>query len=233
MLTNDDGYMAPGIRKLFSVLSAHGHHVVIFAPENEQSSASRRLTGADDCVQAEKDIFYVKGGTPADTSLLALGRGRLPFQPDVVISGINNGFNVSLDLAYSGTVAAAAEAVSWGYRAIAVSAEAGSEDATEKAAAFICGNLEKLADACGEGFMLSVNVPEGASLQRWKVAVPSCRSHRGPDDFSDRALLSKAVRGSDLELLDKGYITISAIEAYPSVSVMGQKALEDMHECDS
>ncbi len=233
MLTNDDGYRSQGIRKLFDSLKKTGHQAVIFAPENEQSSSSRRLSGSSEIGKECDDIFYLKGGTPADTSLVALARGGLDFFPDLVISGINNGFNASLDLVYSGTAAAAAEAVSLGCRAMAVSAQSGSVSALTLAVSFITGNLERLYSLCGDDYFISINVPDGASLERCRVSSPSGRCHRGPEDFSDQALLSRAPSGSDLELLRSGFITISAISAFPSVSIEGQKILEDFHECDS
>ena len=233
MLTNDDGYRSQGIRKLYDSLKKVGHHVFIFAPENEQSSSSRKLSGSSEIGKEEDDVFYLRSGTPADTSLVALGRHGLPFLPDLVISGINNGFNASLDLAYSGTAAAAAEAVSLGCPAIAVSAQSGNDSALETAVSFITGKLERLYCLCGSDYFISINVPDGASCDRYRVSLPSARCHRGPEDFSDQALLSKSPAGSDLELLRSGYITISAISAFPSVSIEGQKILEDFYECGS
>jgi len=108
LLSNDDGYQAPGIRELAKALAQIGN-VVIVAPEENKSASSSSLTLKNPLTitKAEKNIYYING-TPTDCVHIALS-GFLKFKPDMVISGINDGPNMGDDTIYSGTVAAAME----------------------------------------------------------------------------------------------------------------------------
>jgi 5'-nucleotidase len=124
LLTNDDGYQAPGIRILFDVLKGRGHDVNIVAPNEEKSGNSHAVSILMPLLtkKVEENIWAVYG-TPADATAVALANIVHENRPDVVISGINNGYNVGRDVNYSGTVGAATEAALEGYKAIAVSME--------------------------------------------------------------------------------------------------------------
>ncbi|MEO5511706.1 MAG: 5'/3'-nucleotidase SurE [Longimicrobiales bacterium] len=120
LVTNDDGYLATGIRTLAEAAGSLAEvHVV--APDREQSATSHSLTlhhplrarRAGSCV-------HVVDGTPTDCVMLGLGE-LLEHKPDFVISGINHGANLGDDVLYSGTVAAAMEATLLGIPAIAIS----------------------------------------------------------------------------------------------------------------
>ena len=124
LLTNDDGIHAPGLRAFHKALGEAGHHVDVVAPMTEQSAVGHAIT-----VNMPLRVRTVKEngftgigvfGTPADCVKLATGV-LLEIKPDMVVSGINAGANVGPDIMYSGTVAAAREASSLGYRAMAVS----------------------------------------------------------------------------------------------------------------
>ena len=106
LLSNDDGYDAPGIKKLASYLKKIAH-VTIVAPDRNRSGASNSLSldRPLTVTEVEKDYYYING-TPTDCVHLAL-TGLLDKMPDMVISGINNGANMGDDTIYSGTVAAA------------------------------------------------------------------------------------------------------------------------------
>jgi 5'-nucleotidase len=121
LLSNDDGYLAPGIRRLETALSAVAQ-VFLVAPDRNRSGASNSLTLDRPLrVRRESDrVMCVVDGTPTDCVHLAL-TGLLQEQPDMVISGINAGANLGDDTLYSGTVAAAMEGRSLGYPAIAIS----------------------------------------------------------------------------------------------------------------
>jgi 5'-nucleotidase len=124
LLTNDDGIHAEGLRYLHLVASKLGQ-VKIVAPDTEQSAVGHSITLYDPIKAHEvmKDgVFYGYGisGTPADSVKLAL-YSLLPRPPDLVMSGINNGSNLGINVLYSGTVSAATEAAILGVPAMAVS----------------------------------------------------------------------------------------------------------------
>jgi len=108
LLSNDDGYAAPGIQMLASYLKKIAN-VTIVAPDQNRSGASNSLSldRPLTVTQVEKNYYHVNG-TPTDCVHLAL-TGLLDTMPDMVISGINNGANMGDDTIYSGTVAAAME----------------------------------------------------------------------------------------------------------------------------
>ena len=120
LISNDDGYRAAGIKALREGLKGLGDLTVV-APDRNRSGASNSLTlelplrvG-----QAEPDVYFVEG-TPTDCVHLAVS-GLFPFEPDMVVSGINDGSNLGDDVLYSGTVAAATEGRFLGKAAVAVS----------------------------------------------------------------------------------------------------------------
>jgi 5'-nucleotidase len=120
LVTNDDGYLAGGIRALADAAANIGTvHVV--APDREQSATSHSLTLHYPLrVRTAGDGVLVVDGTPTDCVILAAG-GLLPERPDFVLSGVNHGANLGDDVLYSGTVAAAMEATILGIPAIALS----------------------------------------------------------------------------------------------------------------
>ena len=121
LLTNDDGYNAEGIKILHEKLKKYGE-VILVAPHEHMSgsSMSRAFWDKIEVIEHEPNVYSVKG-TPADAVTIALH--GLNIRPDVVISGINNGFNISTDTAYSGTIGAAMEGIKVGIPAIAFSSD--------------------------------------------------------------------------------------------------------------
>lgn len=119
MLSNDDGFNAPGIQQLYQALQSIAR-VRIVAPEQDRSGASNSLTLTNPLrlTRHAEDIYSVNG-TPTDC--VHLGLGLYAKDPDIVISGINAGANMGDDVLYSGTVAAAMEGRFLGHPAIAVS----------------------------------------------------------------------------------------------------------------
>lgn len=124
LITNDDGIDAKGIAVLAEVAAAFGA-VTVVAPASQCSAMSHRITFKPMKVQ-ERQLgipgvkAYSVEGTPADCVKTAVD-ALMVEKPDVVLSGINNGYNVGFDIAYSGTVGAAMEALMLGIPAIAVS----------------------------------------------------------------------------------------------------------------
>ncbi|MEW5903161.1 MAG: 5'/3'-nucleotidase SurE [Pseudomonadota bacterium] len=120
LISNDDGYFAPGLACLAQHLATLGE-VTVVAPERDRSGASNSLTlnRPLNLKRAASGFHYVDG-TPTDCVHLAV-TGMLEIQPDIVVSGINAGANMGDDTIYSGTVAAATEGFLLGIPAIAVS----------------------------------------------------------------------------------------------------------------
>ena len=120
LISNDDGYRARGIIALREALQGLGDLTVV-APDRNRSGASNSLTLEVPLrvAQAEPDVYFVQG-TPTDCVHLAIS-GLFPFEPDMVVSGINDGSNLGDDVLYSGTVAAATEGRFLGKSAVAVS----------------------------------------------------------------------------------------------------------------
>lgn len=120
LISNDDGYLAPGIRTLAQHLRGVAD-ITVVAPERDRSGASNSLTlDLPIRVTPADDGFYRVDGTPTDCVHLAI-TGLLKEEPDMVVSGINAGANMGDDVLYSGTVAAAMEGRFLGYPAMAVS----------------------------------------------------------------------------------------------------------------
>lgn len=131
LLTNDDGFYAPGIRMLYDVLSGL-YDVTVIAPEKEQSGVGHAFTYHRPLhyLKSDNDMKgYIVSGSPADCVKFAVSY-LLPALPDIVISGLNIGENSGLSAFYSGTVAAAREGAFWSIPSIAFSV---CEDAKEYA----------------------------------------------------------------------------------------------------
>ncbi len=121
LLTNDDGYNSEGIVILHKELKKYGE-VLLVAPNKHMSGASvSRVFWTKVKVYKHEEDIYSVDGTPADSVSLALH--GLNFRPDLVVSGINNGFNVGADTVYSGTVGAAMESLKARIPAIAFSTD--------------------------------------------------------------------------------------------------------------
>ncbi len=120
LLSNDDGYQAPGLAALYDAVKDLGECVVV-APDKNCSGASNSLTLQRPlAVRQAPNGFHYVDGTPTDCVHLAV-TGLLDFKPDIVISGINDGENMGDDTLYSGTVAAAMEGFLLGIPSIAFS----------------------------------------------------------------------------------------------------------------
>jgi 5'-nucleotidase len=149
LISNDDGYQAPGIVALHDALKAvAGVEVEVVAPEHNNSAKSNALTLHSPLyVHTAANGFRYVNGTPADCVHIAL-TGLLGYRPDLVVSGINNGANMGDDTIYSGTVGAAMEGYLFGIPAIAFSqAEKGwahLDTAARKAAALVMQLLPSL-----------------------------------------------------------------------------------------
>jgi len=163
LLTNDDGIYAPGLGALFKRLIER-HSVSVIAPDREQSAVGHGITlnqplrvnpvSVNNAFQG-----YAVSGTPADCIKMGVLE-ILDSKPDMVISGINPGANVGININYSGTVAAAKEATLYGILAIAVSIHSREVRNYEEAAIFIEALAEDVhANGLPFGTFLNVNIP--------------------------------------------------------------------------
>lgn len=127
LITNDDGYDAEGIKKLVEEIYKFTKDVVVIAPKYNSSAVSHSITLKEGLKLVKEDsiykdvLTYSLTGSPADC--VSVGIVYLKLNPDYVISGINNGLNMGIDILYSGTVAACFEAGVHNCKAIAFSCE--------------------------------------------------------------------------------------------------------------
>ncbi len=160
LISNDDGYFAPGLACLAEHLGKIAD-IVVVAPESDRSGASNSLT-LDRPLKLRKAAngFYYVNGTPTDCVHLAV-TGMLDYQPDMVVSGINSGANMGDDTIYSGTVAAATEGFLLGIPAIAISMAGRDLQHYETAARVACDLVQRFADKSHpRPWLLNVNVPD-------------------------------------------------------------------------
>jgi 5'-nucleotidase len=223
LLTNDDGFGAPGLAALDRALSSAAR-VVVIAPQAEQSACSHAITLHRALrLRRVAEDRYTLDGTPADCVYVAMFAGDrlLARRPDLVVSGINRGLNLGFDIYYSGTVAAAREAVIRGVPGIAVSADARTD---LDAAARLCVRIAKATLAVKTGddqpVLLNVNFPSG---KRWKLrrTIPGRRIYGEGVDFrvdprgreylwiGAPGLDHDATPGTDTEAFDRGEVGVS------------------------
>lgn len=240
LVSNDDGYRAPGISVLAEALSVK-HEVSIVAPERNCSGASNSLTlerGLRAC-QIDTNVYYVDG-TPTDTVHLAL-TGLLKTEPDLVISGINAGANMGDDVLYSGTVAAATEGRHLGLPAIAVSMDSYTPDHYEtaaKAVVMLLGRLEQ--SSLSARAILNINVPDIP----WSEVKGFRATRLGNRHKSEGVIIQDDPRGepmywvgppgaaqdagegTDFHAVSNGYISVTPLQIdltrYDSLGELGQ-----------
>lgn len=160
LLSNDDGYFAPGLAALAEALRGVGE-VVVVAPEQNRSGASNSLT-LDRPLYLKKAAngFYFVNGTPTDCVHLAV-TGMLDELPDIIVSGINHGANMGDDTIYSGTVAAATEGYLLGIPSIAISLNSYESNNFSTAGLVARELVERfIRDPIREPVLLNVNVPD-------------------------------------------------------------------------
>ena len=160
LLSNDDGYFAPGITLLAEMLAPLAE-ITVVAPERDRSGASNSLTlDRPLTVRRTQGRTHYVNGTPTDCVHLAV-TGLLKELPDIVISGINHGANMGDDTIYSGTVAAATEGFLLGIPSIAISlvAEGGDHFRTAgRVAVDLVTRFQR--QPFGQPVLLNVNVPD-------------------------------------------------------------------------
>ena len=196
LISNDDGYQAPGIVALHAALKDIAE-VEVIAPEHNNSAKSNALTLAAPLYvhEAHNGFRYVTG-TPADCVHIAL-KGLLDHRPDLVVSGINNGANMGDDTIYSGTVGAAMEAYLFGIPAIAISQiEKGWAhiDAAAQVAQRLVQRIERERMLEGPAWLLNVNVPNLPADQLKPLKV--CRL--GRRHAAEKVITQQSPRGETM-----------------------------------
>lgn len=178
LISNDDGYQAPGIVALYEALKTIAD-VEVVAPEHNNSAKSNALTlHSPLSVRVAPNGFRYVNGTPADCVHIAL-TGLLGYKPDLVVSGINNGANMGDDTIYSGTVGAAMEGYLFGVPSIAFSQVERDWAELEAAAAKAREMVQRLQPQVLPGsapWLLNVNIPNLPLAQLGHVKV--CRLGR-------------------------------------------------------
>jgi len=177
LVTNDDGYRSAGLKALAAALSALGE-VTVVAPMNEASAIGHALTLRHPLrIEHIGDRVHAVDGTPTDCVNIAVAQ-VFKGMPDLVVSGINTGWNLGDDVTYSGTVAGALEGALLGVPAIAVSLKFTREKfdfqyAAHAAATLAAAILER--PLPGRTF-LNINVPAGKP-KGFRVTVTATRNH--------------------------------------------------------
>lgn len=205
--------------------------ITVVAPSAGRSASGHAVTlgGPISCKRVhvhERFWGYSVGGSPADCVKLALAE-LMPLKPDLLISGINSGANVGINVLYSGTVAAAAEGALFGVPSVAVSLELVEELDFDRAA-FIARKVidALLAEGLGPGVLLNINipalrsgVPKGVRITRQSTIPMEDRFERRSDATSETIYVLSGAFGdkhdqpeTDLHAIREGYVAISPLK---------------------
>ena len=226
LLSNDDGYFAPGLAALAAALSGLGE-VVVVAPEQNRSGASNSLTlDRPLMLKQAANGFHFVNGTPTDCVHLAV-TGMLDTLPDIIVSGINNGANMGDDTIYSGTVAAATEGYLLGIPSIAISLTS-FEGRNFAAAGRIARELVEryTAKPINQPVLLNVNVPdipyeelkgiEVTRLGRRHKAEPVVKmvSPRNETMYwiGAAGAAADAGPGTDFNAVERGFVSVTPLQ---------------------
>jgi 5'-nucleotidase len=226
LLSNDDGYRAPGLQVLAAELARFAELSVV-APDRDRSGASNSLT-LDVPIRAERleNGFIRVNGTPTDCVHLAI-TGLLDEEPDLVVAGINHGANLGDDVIYSGTVAAATEGRFRGRPALAVSINSHEPKHLETAAAVAGKLIRGLGDgALTASTILNINVPD-LPLSELRGIRATRLGHRHKAEPVERILDPRgrpmfwvgpagpeqdAGEGTDFHAVRSGYVSVTPLK---------------------
>jgi len=226
LISNDDGYFAPGLQALAEAMRTVGD-VTVVAPERDRSGASNSLTlDRPLSLRRAGSGFHYVNGTPSDCVHLAV-TGMLDELPDMVVSGINHGANMGDDTIYSGTVAAATEGYLLGVPAVAFSLA--SHDADDFSAAARVARV--LADRFrthpfNAPVLLNVNVPDLPFEQIRGMQVTRLgRRHKAEPVIKMQSPRKETVywigpagaaqdagEGTDFHAVSEGYVSITPLQ---------------------
>lgn len=233
LIVNDDGFRGKGLHSLVRALKKD-HDLTVVVPDSEQSGKSHSMTFLDPlyldkfyCVESDYEIYAVRG-TPGDCVLMGVNQ-VMKEPPDILLSGINRGFNTGSSIVYSGTVSAAYEGACRGIPSVALSA--GYLDADFDLNAKIFAGLlpELMKREKGNIFFYNINFPsipmeKIKGIRKTSVAeenIVECLEKRTDPFFRDYYWYAydcqdeKSVcitPGSDVEALHEGYISITPLK---------------------
>lgn len=226
LISNDDGYQAPGLKALETALARIATTVVV-APDRDRSGASNSLTlELPIRARVAENGFIRVEGTPTDCVHLAI-TGLLEEEPDMVVSGINAGPNMGDDVIYSGTVAAATEGRFLGFPAIAISMGSHTPDHYATGARVAVELVQRLRlNALSNDSILNVNVPDlpYAKLQGFMATRLGHRHKAEPvvksSDPRGRPIYwvgpagkeQDAGPGTDFYALRHGYVSVTPLQ---------------------
>lgn len=232
LLTNDDGIRAPGLLAALKALRKLGE-VIVVAPETVQSATGHGITISGPLMTQqvpvdEETIGTSVDGRPADCVKLAIN-ALLPRRPDLVVSGINSGANVGINVIYSGTVAAAIEAAFLGVPAIALSLLLNKDVPDYDHAAAVCvATIRKVLEVgIPPGEVVSINVPALKSPTQPKGTKVVRQCVRPWDDTYEKRLtptgrpyfwntakfvLRPSEEETDVAFLRDGYVTVTPLQ---------------------
>jgi len=226
LLSNDDGYFAPGLAALAEVLAGLGE-IVVVAPEQNRSGASNSLTlDRPLFLKQAASGFHFVNGTPTDCVHLAV-TGMLDQLPDIIVSGINLGANMGDDTIYSGTVAAATEGYLLGIPSIAISLTSFEGNHFATAGQVARDLVERfIRNPVKEPVLLNVNVPDipHADIKGMEVtrlgrrhkaeAVVKMLSPRNETVYwvGAAGAAADAGPGTDFGAVDRGFVSITPLQ---------------------
>jgi 5'-nucleotidase len=245
LVTNDDGYHAPGLTVLEEIAAQFSDDIWVCAPSEEQSGAGHSLT-LNQPVRLQKfgERRFAVTGTPTDSVMMGL-REVLDSPPDLILSGVNRGANLGDDITYSGTVSAAIEGALAGIRSIALSqvynGETRDTDA-EFANAREWGPkvIGPLLDApFADRTLVNVNFPpkpaKGIRVVRQgfhdysRGSIVEGKDPRGHRYFwfGLHAIEHTLDHGTDLEAIDDGHVAVTPLQLdlthYSSIDTLGSR----------
>ncbi|MFP4084562.1 MAG: 5'/3'-nucleotidase SurE [Desulfonatronovibrio sp.] len=244
LLTNDDGIHAAGIKSLYAELIKAGHNVQVVAPLTEQSAVGHSVTIFSP-IRAKKisdDDFQGTGisGTPVDCVKWAMSF-HLAGKPDLVVSGINSGANVGIDVLYSGTVSAATEGALAGVPSLAVSIDDFKPRDLSEQCAWTVRLIDNFAwSGLPDRNVLNINFPACAMERTKGVRVCSQTSVIYEDRYNCRQdprgrpyywlggeiPMDRVDAGADRALLSQDYITMTPLR-FELTNYDALDALED------
>ncbi len=226
LISNDDGYLAPGLAALAEALGELAR-VTVVAPDRNRSGASNSLTLQRPLRAETVPGGFVKvDGTPTDCVHLAL-TGLLEEEPDMVVSGINAGANLGDDVIYSGTVAAATEGRFLGLPALAVSLasrEARHYDTAARATAQLVRGLKQ--SPLPEDTILNINVPDRpwAAVRGFRATRLGFR-HRAEPVVRSKDPFGRDIywvgpagpaqdggEGTDFHAIEQGFVSVTPLQ---------------------
>ena len=227
LVSNDDGYRAPGLSAMVEAVSDFGE-VTVIAPNQDRSGASNSLTLTVPIrVEQIENGYFVCSGTPTDCVHLGI-TGLMPQEPDMIISGINNARNLGDDVLYSGTVGAAMEGRFLGLPAIAVSLAGDDPIHFDTAGNVVRQLLEKMLQTpLSPSTILNINVPDlpRDQISGWQAtrlggrdrACPAIRARDpvGKDIYwiGAAGVEQDAGPGTDFFAIAQGYVSITPLTA--------------------